>query len=301
VLPSSAHVSAEERDPNPANNSADVTTTVNPALVWFGRRSLSVLARDGRFVAGASVTYTLSLTNNGAADQLDNPGPEFQDVLPPGLLLVSAGTTAGTLVADIPANTVTWNGSLPSQESVTITIEATIRASVGISTIISSQGRVFYDADANGTNEALALTDDSRAPGSSDPTTFVVVSPPLNFSPLTPCRLVDSRETVGPFGGPPLQAGGHRVLSAFGRCGIPRTAQALSVNLTVTQSSAAGDLRIHPAGTPLAGSSTINYLAGQTRANSAVIVLNDKAEVTVFCAQASGVVHLILDVNGYFE
>jgi hypothetical protein len=48
--------------------------------------------------------------------------------------------------------------------------------------------------------------------------------------------------------------------------------------------------------------SALNYLAGQIRANSAVVSLNTSGEIAVYAAQTLGTtVHLILDVNGYFE
>jgi len=70
--------------------------------------------------------------------------------------------------------------------------------------------------------------------------------------------------------------------------------------VTVTEGSATGDLRLAPAGlTP--ETSSINYGAGQTRAALAVVALSESGEVSVRCGQATGIVHLILDVTGYFE
>jgi hypothetical protein len=73
------------------------------------------------------------------------------------------------------------------------------------------------------------------------------------------------------------------------------------VNLTVTQSTTTGNLRLYPASTPRPTVSSINYVLGLTRANNAVVGLNGLGELAVYCAQASGTVHFILDVNGYFE
>ncbi len=73
------------------------------------------------------------------------------------------------------------------------------------------------------------------------------------------------------------------------------------MNLTVTQPTAQGNLRLYPAGTPLPLVSSINYVAGQTRANNAIASLNGLGELAVRCTQASGTAHFILDVNGYFE
>jgi hypothetical protein len=45
----------------------------------------------------------------------------------------------------------------------------------------------------------------------------------------------------------------------------------------------------------------IDYSAGQTRANNAVVAPNSSGAITVHCTQSSGTVEFILDVNGYFE
>ena len=60
------------------------------------------------------------------------------------------------------------------------------------------------------------------------------------------------------------------------------------------------DTRLYPAGTSLPLASSINYTAGQTRANNAIIPLNAFGEMTVV-AKPSGTVHFILDVNGFFR
>ncbi|HEY6552532.1 MAG TPA: hypothetical protein VI669_04215, partial [Vicinamibacteria bacterium] len=84
-------------------------------------------------------------------------------------------------------------------------------------------------------------------------------------------------------------------------CGIPLSARAVSVNLTVTQPTSAGDLRLYPADVPNLLTSSINYTPGQTRANNAIVALSNLGELGVFCSQASGTAHFILDVNGYYE
>ena len=58
------------------------------------------------------MTYTVILDNSGAANQGDNAGDEFVDVLPGGLTLVSAAATSGTAIANVGTNTVNWNGPL---------------------------------------------------------------------------------------------------------------------------------------------------------------------------------------------
>jgi uncharacterized repeat protein (TIGR03803 family) len=118
---------------------------------------------------------------------------------------------------------------------------------------------------------------------------------------LPPCRIIDTRRPVGPLGGPSLQAGTYRDFPLAGACGIPQTAAAIAVNVTVTESTAAGGLTIFSAGAANPGTSTINYRAGQTRANNAIVSPNGAGVITIRCIQGSGTVQLILDVNGYFQ
>jgi hypothetical protein len=69
---------------------------------------------------------------------------------------------------------------------------------------------------------------------------------------LAPCRALDTRGPVGPTGGPALQTGGSRDFSLAGGCGIPPDAVAVAANVTVTNTTVAGSLRIAPAGkTPI--------------------------------------------------
>jgi hypothetical protein len=121
------------------------------------------------------------------------------------------------------------------------------------------------------------------------------------FYTLAPCRVADTRGPVAPKGGPALTAGAFRTFALVGQCGIPPEANAVSVNLTVTQPTALGHISVFPSGTPLPLVSTLNYRAGQTRANNAIVAVGADGAITVVCAQTSGTVHFIIDVNGYFR
>lgn len=124
---------------------------------------------------------------------------------------------------------------------------------------------------------------------------------PLNFYTLTPCRLIDTRGAPGPVGGPALDANATRVFPVASSCGVPATAKAVSLNVTVTQPTLAGDLRLYPDGAVLPLSSTINYRGGQTRANNAILGLGVLGGLAVRCDQPAETTHLIVDVNGYFQ
>lgn len=173
-ITNTATASSASSDPNPNNNSGTAVTTVaaSPANVT-GTKTAS-----GTFTAGSTVSYTVVVTNNGQATQGDNPGNEFNDVLPASLTLVSANATAGTAAATVVTNTVTWNGSIAGGGSVTITITATIKTTNAFGATISNQGTISYDGDKNGSNEANRVTDDPSIGGASDPTSFTVAGQP---------------------------------------------------------------------------------------------------------------------------
>ena len=125
----------------------------------------------------------------------------------------------------------------------------------------------------------------------------------LDYFTLTPCRVVDTRGLGAPIGGPVLQGQETRTLAVGGHCGIPTTAKALSINVTAgVEASAPGFIRLFAPGQPPPTTSSVNYEAGQTRATNAVVSLNGSAAMAAFTGQPAGTtVHVIIDVNGYFE
>jgi hypothetical protein len=85
-------------------------------------------------------------------------------------------------------------------------------------------------------------------------------------------------------------------------CGIPATARAVSANIAVTQAEGSGHLMIYPGGASPPDVSVINFSAGDTRSNNAILVLGSSGDITVYTAIGSGLqVDFILDVNGYFQ
>ena len=135
----------------------------------------------------------------------------------------------------------------------------------------------------------------------ADETGPVVPPAATSYHTVTPCRRVDTRSAS--LGGPqPLAAGSlTRFTLAGAPCAVPATARAVSLNVTVTGPTSAGYLRLFPAGGPEPLASTLNYTAGLTRANNAIVGLGGARELSVRVGQAAGTVHVIVDVNGYFE
>jgi hypothetical protein len=122
-----------------------------------------------------------------------------------------------------------------------------------------------------------------------------------SFYTVTPCRVLDTRDSAGP-DGPALSAGVPRTFAVAGRCLIPSGAKSISANVTVTQPTAGGHLTVYPGGTSQPGTSTLNYSLRQTRANNALVPLGAGGTISAVSGQPPGnTVHFILDVNGYFQ
>jgi N-acetylneuraminic acid mutarotase len=121
---------------------------------------------------------------------------------------------------------------------------------------------------------------------------------PLPFIAITPCRLIDTRNPVGTYGGPPLTAGVPRSFPVAGQCGVAADADAVSVNATVTNTQGPGFVALYPEGGTFPGVSNVNYAeAWQTVANAAVIPLGPGGFTAL--AGVSGT-DLLVDVNGYY-
>jgi hypothetical protein len=136
----------------------------------------------------------------------------------------------------------------------------------------------------------------------------VVAGGPFALFPLTPCRVVDTRNPAGPTGGPTLNANTQRSFPIKGACGVPMTAQAVVFNVTVVEPTDLGDLRMFPAGTTAPLASVINWVPTDFAvANGALIPLGDDGlghHVTVLVDMipgSKGQVDLVLDVTGYFQ
>ena len=77
-----------------------------------------------------------------------------------------------------------------------------------------------------------------------------VPTPPIAFVGIPPCRLADTRGNgfTGAFGPPSMIAVTPRVFPVASHCGIPATAQAVSANLAVTNTSGVGFISVWPGG-----------------------------------------------------
>jgi hypothetical protein len=120
----------------------------------------------------------------------------------------------------------------------------------------------------------------------------------LAFYPVTPCRVADTRIGAGTFGGPAMAPNVARNFPVpASSCGIPATAQAYAVNMTVVPSGGLGFLATWPAGSPQPVVSTLNAPTGAVTSNAAIVPAGVNGAITVLATSTTA---LIIDINGYF-
>jgi hypothetical protein len=238
-----------------------------------------------------------------------------------------AGSTSNTVTQVVhPGSTTTVTSTPnPSAPGQNVTITATIgpagpptpTGTVGFAsngTEISGCGAVTLTSARTavcatsslpvGTDTIVATYSGDANYGPSSGTDIQIVNPtPVawQFVTLPPCRVVDTRNANGPFGGPPIPGNTARAfpLAQSGNpCNIPSTAVAYSLNVTVVPITTLSYLTIWPTGEGQPVVSTLNSLDGRIKANAVIIPAGTSSgSLSVFVTNTTNVV---LDINGYF-
>ena len=267
------------------------STIAGASYSWSGPNGFTSAQQNPTIpsaTTAASGTYSVTATVNGCTSATATTAAS---VNPP----LSATITAP---ASVCAGSIGDAASVPDAGP-----GATYAWTIGNGSILSGAGTrsVIFSPGASGT-VTLNVTVSAGGCAVNGSQNVAIRTPcAFSFHSVGPCRVLDTRNFAGPLGGPALAANTDRTFVVAGTCSVPTTAKAVSANLTVTQPSQQGHLRLYPGGTPLPFVSSINYLGGQTRANNAVLPLGASGDIAVRCVQAGGTVHFILDVNGYFE
>jgi len=118
------------------------------------------------------------------------------------------------------------------------------------------------------------------------------------YNAVPPARILDSRGATGNWNAP-LVAGAPRGLAVRGVGGVPVSADAVIMNVTVTGGTANSFLTAYPAGASVPNASNVNFAVGQTIPNLVTVKIGSGGQVAF--ANAAGSVHVIADVVGYFD
>ena len=141
-----------------------------------------------------------------------------------------------------------------------------------------------------------SVTNRIYLPNYADGTVSVIAgasAPPLQFVPVPPCRLVDTRSNHDP-----IQGGTSRnfVVPQLGGCNIPSSAAAYSLNVTVVPQGTLGYLTVWPTGEDQPYVSTLNS-DGRIKANAAILPAGYQGAISFYVTDTTD---LILDIDGYF-
>ena len=215
----------------------------------------------------------------------------------------------------VPANAAAWSLNFTVQPRTTsvgsLTVWPTGTAQPNVSTLSFSNPAVvlaaagIVPAGASGAINATATQDVDLI---VDINGYFV--PPgagtLQFYPLAPCRVLDTRTPANggtfpantTFGSPSLDGVHARSFPIpQSTCGAPANASAFSFNVGVVPQGPLYFLAAYPAGGTLPVVSTMNSFDGTTLANAAIVPAGPGGAVNFF---ASNPTDFFVDINGYF-
>lgn len=139
------------------------------------------------------------------------------------------------------------------------------------------------------------------------PTSIGVPGEDLVFTPLTPCRIVDTRIAGGP-----MTAEGTRSFKAFtasdftaqgganSNCGLPQNVSAISVKMASVYPLAEGWFTAYPFDVPMPLAASLNYNAGGVTSDQEIVRLCRPACPSEFNVYSRKQADLVIDVTGYF-
>ncbi len=136
-----------------------------------------------------------------------------------------------------------------------------------------------------------------------DVTGFFSPASARTFTPSKPFRFVDTRDKQRPemhlgTKGDRLAATGVLEVQIAGVRGVPSSAKAVSVNVTVTGAAGRGFVTAFPCGTGVPLASTANYEAAEPVSNGAQLPLSAAGKLCFYTPLAA---HVIIDVNGWWS
>ncbi len=134
----------------------------------------------------------------------------------------------------------------------------------------------------------------------------------LVFTPVTPCRLADTRISGGP-----LTADGTRSFLAvatsagqnFSSQGGSNTncnmfgvgASAIAINVTVVAPSSGGFATVYPFGTTRPLAASVNYTAGAIVNNTVLVAIPNPVQAAEFTIYSFASANYVVDIVGYFS
>jgi hypothetical protein len=134
----------------------------------------------------------------------------------------------------------------------------------------------------------------------------------LVFTPVTPCRIIDTRNATNPTLAGPIGPNSGKQFSVSlanyatqggfaGSCGIPIAPAAVAINVTSTGQAGLGNLRVVEVGGGIPTVSLLNYSPGVNLANAAVArSAGTLGGVNIFIYSGGSTSQVVVDIMGYY-
>lgn len=233
--------------------------------------------RDNR----AELVFRMTAAGNvsGAVEVTDRVGGPYQlsDLTVSGSRVVTAGRWGATNTGYVSAHTF-GSAATPTTGPPPATSPTT-------TTSISTSTTTTTATTPTPTSTSTSTPQPGAEIGGGTPT--------APFTGITPWRAVDTRATGGP-----VDAGATRSVVVAGTHGVPATAVAVALNVTVVDPTHGGYLTVYPSGRTTPTASTANFAAQHTVANSIVVGVGPGGSVEL--ALGAGRAHVLVDVMGWF-
>ncbi len=247
---------------------------------------------------GTAYSFTVTATNGvgtGSASDPSTPVTPTAATSPDAPTGVQAVGGSGSAI-------VSWSAATPNRSPI---IHYTATASPGGRTCTWSSGALscLITGLADGATYGITVTATNgvgEGPASS-PAVSVTVRKGATYFPLTPSRILDTRDGTGGLSGP-FDSRSARTFQVSGHGGVPAAATAVTGNLTVTGQTSNGYLFIGPVAMNNPTSSTLNFPVRDDRANAVTVALGAGGTLSITFASpnTSSTAQVIFDVTGYF-
>lgn len=275
-----------------------ITTTVNTSPP-----GLQVTVDGVPFTAPARFNWVVGSQHTISTEAIQNAGP---------LRYRFANWSSGSAITQqitTPGTVTTFTANFQTQVRPNVTIFPAASGSVTINpvspdgyydvgtqltvTATPAAGYLFqgYTGGLAGTNPTQNLTVNPASTAIFASFLPSTESGGLGFIPVTPCRVIDTRPSFAPGGST------RDVNLPASTCGVPSTARAYSLIITVVPRRPLSFLTVYPTGQQRPLVSTLNAFEGQIIANSAIVPAGSNGSISVFVTDDTD---FIIDVYGYF-
>jgi hypothetical protein len=232
---------------------------------------------DTRHAVGVTTTTPLA-----AGADLVLPVPSVDGIPAADVSAVVANVTVTQPTAGGHLTVYPDNGeSLPTASNLNFTAGQTV---ANLVTVPVDGGAVVFHNGSSGTVHVLMDLQGFYGRGGS------------GFKPVSPTRVLDTRSGLGTSSAGAIAA--HATLSLGLSTRVPAGTTAVVLNLTVTRPTEHGYLTAYPDAGAMPGVSNLNFSAGETVANLAVVPVTDgKVD---FYNGSGGTVQVVADLEGSF-